>query len=534
MSLTKATYSLINGAPINVLDYGADPTGVTDSTATIQAAVTAASNNSSVYFPTGTYLIGAAGINVASKTGVTLFGESAVIKITAVSTLTIPSLGACSIRFNSCTRSGVRGLTINGNSTASAAVGFSAGTECFVIDCTIFASGNTGQIISSNGGVRNRFTDNLIYSGNGTARGLWLGNVTVGNMETDVDIINNTVRNHSASGIVICSVGGRCIGNHAQTNDGAGIIFPGADGLSTKNLTVTGNYCIDNLFHGMQADVIYVTEADCISGIVLSGNVCIGNSRGVGTGIYMINTRDCVITGNTCLNNVSGGIVADDNNIGLAISGNTCADTRVGGARTQAVGIRINVTNNSSANYAVTGNTLRNNSNTGLQIVCTAAAKTITNVTVCGNSIVDNAAYGIFAAETAYGDMSGVVITGNTIKGHATQDIRSFVPKIIVGLNSYETESGIATSAFTSTDTSPSVASRKDWLASNASATTITAFDDGVNGQEITIRATNGNTTIAHGGTIVNNGSVNAVLPSNGVISYTRQSGTWFETSRNF
>jgi hypothetical protein len=193
---------MINGAPINVLDFGAVGDGFSDDTAAIQAAVTASSNNSSVYFPTGTYCVGAAGINVASKTGVTLFSESAVIKITAVSTLTIPSLGACSIRFNSCTRSGVRGLTINGNSIASAAVGFSAGTECFAVGCTIFASGNTGQIISSNGGVRNRFTDNLIYSGIGTARGLWLGNATAGNMETDVEILNNIVKNQTTNFVV--------------------------------------------------------------------------------------------------------------------------------------------------------------------------------------------------------------------------------------------------------------------------------------------------------------------------------------------
>ena len=38
MSLTKATYSMIDGASINVLDYGADPTGATNSHAAITAA----------------------------------------------------------------------------------------------------------------------------------------------------------------------------------------------------------------------------------------------------------------------------------------------------------------------------------------------------------------------------------------------------------------------------------------------------------------------------------------------------------------
>ena len=39
MSLTKASYSMIAGAAINVIDFGADPTGVTDSTTAIQAAI---------------------------------------------------------------------------------------------------------------------------------------------------------------------------------------------------------------------------------------------------------------------------------------------------------------------------------------------------------------------------------------------------------------------------------------------------------------------------------------------------------------
>lgn len=57
MSLTKATYSMIDGAPVSVLDYGADPTGVADSATAIQAAMTyCAANQKSLFFPAGTYL----------------------------------------------------------------------------------------------------------------------------------------------------------------------------------------------------------------------------------------------------------------------------------------------------------------------------------------------------------------------------------------------------------------------------------------------------------------------------------------------
>jgi hypothetical protein len=72
MTLTKATYSMIEGAQINVLDYGADPTGVADSTAAIQAALTYAGSivipdtpfagygyevkgGATVYLPAGNY-----------------------------------------------------------------------------------------------------------------------------------------------------------------------------------------------------------------------------------------------------------------------------------------------------------------------------------------------------------------------------------------------------------------------------------------------------------------------------------------------
>jgi hypothetical protein len=54
MSLTKATYSMIEGAPVNVLDYGADPTGAADSTAAFDSAF---ATGKAVVAPSGTYRI---------------------------------------------------------------------------------------------------------------------------------------------------------------------------------------------------------------------------------------------------------------------------------------------------------------------------------------------------------------------------------------------------------------------------------------------------------------------------------------------
>ena len=52
MSLTKVSYSMIQGALANILDFGADPTGAVSSTAALDAAI---ATGNSVYVPKGTF-----------------------------------------------------------------------------------------------------------------------------------------------------------------------------------------------------------------------------------------------------------------------------------------------------------------------------------------------------------------------------------------------------------------------------------------------------------------------------------------------
>lgn len=71
MPLTKVTYSMIDGAPINVLDYGADNTGATSSVAAVEAAITYANSLTVpvlIDFPAGVYDL-TAGISVPIERG---------------------------------------------------------------------------------------------------------------------------------------------------------------------------------------------------------------------------------------------------------------------------------------------------------------------------------------------------------------------------------------------------------------------------------------------------------------------------------
>lgn len=78
MPLTKVSYSMISGAPVNVLDYGADPTGLTNSSVAIQAAIDAAT----AMTPKG-YVVLSGNIKVAGSINVTcnLDGSNGKIEI---------------------------------------------------------------------------------------------------------------------------------------------------------------------------------------------------------------------------------------------------------------------------------------------------------------------------------------------------------------------------------------------------------------------------------------------------------------------
>lgn len=65
MSLTKVSYSMIDGIAANVLDFGAVGDGVTDDTSAIQAALDV---SDTVYFPDGLYLITQLNINRFAQT----------------------------------------------------------------------------------------------------------------------------------------------------------------------------------------------------------------------------------------------------------------------------------------------------------------------------------------------------------------------------------------------------------------------------------------------------------------------------------
>lgn len=78
MSLTKVSYSMINGAAVNILDYGAVGDGATDDTAAIQAAIDAAiAQGADVCYPAGTYKQGP--VTLTNAVNISIYGDGATI-----------------------------------------------------------------------------------------------------------------------------------------------------------------------------------------------------------------------------------------------------------------------------------------------------------------------------------------------------------------------------------------------------------------------------------------------------------------------
>jgi hypothetical protein len=180
--LTKVSYSMIVGAPLNVKDYGAKGDGVTDDTLALKAAFLSLVDNSTLIFPPGVYLYepliatgtnlwnGEGYLNVIEKQNVTIIGAGATIKNKSVVTyayqpcdanqaLGVPNYSNNSYGVNliGCVNCKLEGLTYDGNRDTTYSAGvrefysaftITGGDGNSVLNCTAF--GCAGDGISTN------------------------------------------------------------------------------------------------------------------------------------------------------------------------------------------------------------------------------------------------------------------------------------------------------------------------------------------------------------------------------------------------
>lgn len=357
MSLTKVTYSMINGAPINPVDFGADPTGVSDSSSAIQAALNTGrvvdlgdSNN--------TYLV----TSPITYTGqITLKGSGATIK-TNIQWLKVIdgndslldgfNVEPATIPYTVLRDPSDWSLVPTVTQTLAGYIPSGLDTDIWPINAAYQAVNNTIKpsiyfTVSSSAGGSNvevsniggnqlclimegytniNIHDNYFNAGQTTYAGILIFNgVPVAYNSAPLgftlprgknnSVINNTIKYATLNGI--CWFGNdeyECSGNETSFNGESGIKTYQYDGVAGPSATIAcvnttgriiGNKVSDNFYDGIDAQVQYgIAFTYIFAGTVLQGNVMERNRR---TGSNS-NGASMVYTGNFANFNGSDGI----------------------------------------------------------------------------------------------------------------------------------------------------------------------------------------------------------------------------------
>lgn len=350
MSLTKVSYSMITGACVNVIDFGAKGDGITNDTAAIQAAVDSLSaNGGAVYFPKGTYKVvpptATTGCIWVRYNNITLFGDGASSsRITTGTSNSAVPIHVCSNNDLSVLPSSIstpilnfvcRDLAINGSGVP----------EYFAL---AYGRGVLLRVVT-NAIVENCFVTNMsmigICSEGGNGKFLVNGNIVTNCFYSAINYNGRSYQSIISNNI--------CFGSNISVNSTA---IQAVGFCTIENNTVygsPGDYA--NCGGIMWGEGPY-------SGVgIISGNI-VKHCR---FGIKTIYTGPCTITDNLIVNCLTSG--------GIVLVGGTATSFPVG-----------------STDNIVANNTLINNYPT--QIDCSAPNSTINGNRLLGNYVAVNPA----------------------------------------------------------------------------------------------------------------------------------------------
>jgi hypothetical protein len=353
MSLTKATYSMIEGAAYNVLDFGADPTGVASSVAAFNAAL---GNGGTVYVPTGVYKLNSR-VNISVDNTTLWLAADVTLNLSGVPATQSPFGNQIHVFADNCAVIGSGPssvLQITGASQANA-VGVLHHHGFTVRDLTIdgdkaggsaiaddtFMSG-VSIVVTTAGGATE---DVKAVVENCTIRNFLQYGINVyGDLASDIKIQNCTVTDNGkagdalsvGAGIVCTRANSRILiaNNTVNNNKFMGLFFSSA-GEDGSDWTVTGNICSGNGHNGIGFAEIatYSSVAGVgLKDIAVTGNVCRDNGRsGIELSVDTVGyLKNFAITGNVCNDNVLNGIGLLSTNTApeiiskVSVLGNTC------------------------------------------------------------------------------------------------------------------------------------------------------------------------------------------------------------------
>lgn len=368
MTLTKATYSMIQGAAYNVLDYGADPTGVASSVAAFNAAV---ANGGTVYVPSGTYKLN--GKVTIDQDGTTLWlAANVTLLLSGVPATQVPFGNQIHVYANDCAVVGsgpssvlqitggsqanavgilhhrgflVRDLLIDGDKAGGSAVS----DDTFMSGVSIVATPAGGATSDVNATVDNCEIRNFLQYG-----------INIyGEQANGVKVVNCNIHDNGKTGdalsvgagiVVTRAVSDFCAANNVLKNNKQHGIFCSSAGVTGAYYNISNNSSHQN----GQSGIAFVEQTNYgsvvgqgLSGICITGNNCSGNNQhGIVIGTYdnVGLLTHITITGNVCNGNTQYGIISQSNAAPNNVAQITVVGNTTEGNGTQGTAISSNAT----------------------------------------------------------------------------------------------------------------------------------------------------------------------------------------------
>ena len=397
MALTKVSYSMIQGAAYNVLDFGADNTGAVSSVAAFNSALLL---GGTVYVPSGTY-------KLDSKVSLTV--NNTTLWLAANVTLNLSGVPATQVPFGNQIHVIASNCAVIGSGPSSL-LQITGGSQANAVGILHTAPGFTIRDLTIDGDKANGTTisDDTFMSGISILCGAYGGATTDVQATVDNCVIKNflqygvSVYGDQANGVKIVNCNIRDIGKAGDAlSVGGGIVV-------TRG--VSDFIASNNVIKNCKLDGMFLSSAglDC-GNWTITGNVCHQNG---GSGITFKESS----------------AYSSENNIGLfniAVTGNTST----GNTRS---GIQLNVDTVGYLKYfSITGNTCEGNTFSGIEVSCTnTTPNIISGIQISGNLVLDNGSFQITIGQYVEA-VQGVpqsftpVIKGSTTAGVGTYTSQS-------------------------------------------------------------------------------------------------------------
>ena len=443
MSLTKVSYSMINGAPFNVLDFGAVGDGATNDGPAVQLAINAvaALGRGTIVFPAGKSYFMNTQVNVCNNLVVMGYGARIIagrawahIDAPLFKNFTAAKMSVPPGTITATSNVAFYGLEFYGQDTGGAAgvpnanmhglficmgnrTDVNSGVNGFTVqDCYLHDFDGAGVFTYGGQNINvsdNRFTN--FFPNTVLSIGSGLSLTDVDGFVVDANVFDHTGANWSWHGMTILDFNGQskngAVSNNIirNMNNGDGISCEGNSLNNIENVTFVGNMISDCAGDGIGVD----------NGVqaVVSDNTILNVG---GTGVLIGQTERVIISGNSIINCGLGAIYGSGDKI--TIIGNNITGTGYGNSSYQGDGILLVPTATSSSNSAlISGNYLKDIA------ACGIVAQQ--NTSIIGNFIFNSGVstsatrrQGIIANPDSIVTGNTVYSNGNTSYGIACSD----------------------------------------------------------------------------------------------------------------